>query len=301
MSDEWLNDLETEVNKPNTQVATGKVEKEPNTFIEGTKTMIAVEDIPQEQVKQIAKKSVAETSFKFEESENFPQEVYTIYGLKGDGKTALSYSFPGTKAVLSFDRKSITTKENMYVQDKNIKVYDAIKYLEEDPDKYIESSTRTYEWCLFLLENMIKEKPDWVIIDGLEIFTRVGEMVMRGRHGLKPFQGVMNRNVWKDRRLILRNLHKMAIDACKKGVIYTTYTQKDDVVDDGTLVSSKDVPKWTDIVMEQTDAVIHVYGKQEKDGKKFFAEIVTSKNDKKMKTGRVIDITDFKTKILEGE
>jgi len=238
-------------------------------------------------------------NFNFEESPIYPQEIYTIYGMKGEGKTSLAFTFPGAKAVLSFDRKSILTKQNLFPNSKDIRVYDAIKYLDEDPEKFVESSMKTYKYCLFLLENIAKEKVDWVIVDGLEIFTRIAEMVMRYKHSLSAFQGIPNLNIWKERRLVIRNLHKKCLDASKKGVIYTTYCAKDEIVDEGTLVTKKDVPNWQDIIMEQTDAVIRVFGKQEKEGKRFFAEIVTSKNDKKLKTGKIVDVTGFKHSVFE--
>ena len=240
-----------------------------------------------------------ENNFKFEEAPNLPQEVYTIYGAKGEGKTALAYSFSGTKAVLSFDKKSILTKKNLFDGNKEIKVFDAIKYLNENPEQFVQSSSKTYEYVIFLLENIAKEKVDWVIIDGLEIFTRIGEMVMRAKHNLGFAQGIANINLWKERRLIIRNLHKKALDASKKGVIYTTYTKEESIVEDGTLISKKLVPNWMGIVMEQTDCLLYVYSKQEKEGKRFYVEVVTSKNDRKIKTGKIIDITDFKNSIFE--
>jgi len=253
------------------------------------------------QLEQKKEQKQKDYDFKFEEAENENHEVYTIYGLKGDGKTALAYSFDGTKAVLSFDKKSVLTKNNLFNENKSIKVYDAIKYMDENPETFVESCMKTYDYCVFLLENIAKEKVDWIVIDGLEIFTRIGEMVMRGRHGLTVIQGIANRNLWKERRLLLRALHKKATEASKKGIIYTTYTDKDEIVEDGELVSKKTVPKWTDVVMEQTDIVLHVYSKQEDDTRKFYVDVITSKNDKKVKTGKTIDVTDFKTSIFGGD
>ena len=240
----------------------------------------------------IPKSTDLSRSFVFEETEDTTtKEVFTIYGGKGDGKTSAAFAFPGNIACLSYDRKSLQPKKFLYSNDPRIRVYDAIKFLDDDPDKLLDSCYKTYLYNIFLLENIAKDKPDWVVIDGLEIYSEIGEMVMRKRNGLKAFQGVANMNVWKDRKLLLKNLHIKAMNACKKGVIYTTYSTEEQVVRDGVIIESKKVPKYVGIVMYETDYVLRAEGEQTKDGKKFYLYVASSKNNNRLKDGSRFDIT----------
>ena len=133
-----------------------------------------------------------------------------------------------------------------------------------------------YYGCLPLLGSLINE----------------AEMVMRFSEGLRPAQGISNFNVWKIRRDLVADLHESACNAAKLGVIYTTYVDKDEVVLDGSLVTKKDVPRWFDVIMEQTDVVIRTFSKTDNSGTmKFFASVETSKIPQ-IKTGRTVDVTD---------
>jgi len=71
----------------------------------------------------------------------------------------------------------------------------------------------------------------------------------------------------------------------------TTYVDKDEIVNNATLVKKTDIPKWMDIVMYFTDAVvkcqIDTIG-----GKEHFRLYVISSKIKRFKTGTVLDVTD---------
>lgn len=245
-----------------------------------------------EEPKKVVKEE--EFNFNFHEASDQDKVVITIYGLKGDGKTSLALNenfFPGSISCLSFDNKTVQIKNHFYKKSDRIKVYNAIEHFVDTPEEILSSAEKTYKYCLFLLNNIAKEKPDWILIDGLEIFSQIGEMVMRYRHGLKPFQGVANLNLWKVRRLVLRSLHKVAIESSKKGVIYTTYTDDDKVVEDGTLKTIEKIPKWTDLIMQVTDIVLYVYGKSTKEGRNFYFEVVSSKINDVFRTGENLEIT----------
>ena len=237
--------------------------------------------------------------FKLDEAEDTSKVIFTIYGEKGEGKTTMALSFPGKIACLSFDRKSSIIKKDTYKNDSRIKVYDMIKYLDEDPNFYTKSALITYKYCQFVLEELAKgkSKPDWIVIDGLEIFSKIGEMVMRYNNNLKPFQGVINRNIWKERQLIMRKIHNRSRDVAIKGVVYTTYTQYDEIVEEGTIKTKAKVPKWTDVILWETDIVIYAYAKQDEKGKKFFINCVSSKMNDIIKTGHISEITNKKLPI----
>jgi len=219
--------------------------------------------------------------------------VVTDYGLKGEGKTGFAFSFPGRIACLSFDRKSKQVWEEMYNKAPRIVVYDAIRYLDKSSGSlWLKTADKTFKYVMLLLDEVIiPTKPDWIVIDGAEIFTQLCEMVMRYRNGVQPFQGIKNLNLWKERRMFIDQLHNKCISIAQEGVIYTTYTSKDEVVEDGQFVTRKDVPKWVDAIMYYTDVVIRVKSEQGKEGAKFIA-IIESSKVKKLPTGARKDVTN---------
>ena len=240
------------------------------------------------------KASIEAPKFVFEEASDSDKLVICIYGEKGASKTSTALGFPGSIVALSFDMKTAAVKKNLYKSDNRIKVFDAVKYFDENPDTVLQSAYDTYNYALFLMDKLSKEYPkkiDWVVIDGLEIWSGIAENVMRYRNGLKPFQGISNLNLWKERKLIMRSLHNKALDIANKGLIYTTYSADDELIEEGSFISKKKVPKWADVVLFTTDIVIHVDTKQSKDGKKFLATIDNSKVDSFLKTGAVLDLT----------
>ena len=235
--------------------------------------------------------------FQFKEAQSISKEVYTIYGKKGVGKTTLALSFPGSVAALSFDRKTLMPVVNYFKESSGrLKVYDAVEFLERSTEEKTGSSEKTYKYVLFLLENLSKSNPDWILIDGVEIVSKMAESVMRFRHGLSPYQGVANLNIWKERNDIIAQIHRKALDASKRGVIYTTYTQTEEIVQEGTVITRLEIPRYIDEVMWETDYVLHIEAVYDQKTKKtqFILRIVSSKNDNKMKTGTVLDITGMK-------
>lgn len=193
------------------------------------------------------------------------KKVFTVYGHKNDAKTttAMGVAKKGDKvAVLSFDLKSDRPTDLDFIKKSGVdyKVFNAILYLDKStPDLYQTTAEKTYVFVLKLLDG-IKEKykPDWVIIDGSEFLNKILEQVMRKRNGVMPYQGVANQNIWKERTQYIDDVHKQAMDAATKGIMYTTYVSKDSVVKDGVVVQQKDMPKWLGDVMSQTDVIIRV-------------------------------------------
>jgi len=234
-----------------------------------------------------------EEKFDTSEDKGMGKDVYMIYGLKGEGKTVLAFSFPGNIACLSFDRKSLPVKQKMFKDDARIKVYDAIKYMDSaSPEVHLEGSEKTFRYLHVLLDHIAKTfQPDWIVIDGSEIFQQICEMTMRYRNNLMPFQGVSNLNLWKERRMYIRQIHNKALSIAKKGIIYTAYTDKDEIIEDGEFVAKKDVPKWIDAIMYETDCVIKVEAKRDKSGQKYYATVESSKTG--LPSGVRKDVTDI--------
>ncbi|MEK6880750.1 MAG: hypothetical protein AABY22_14120, partial [Nanoarchaeota archaeon] len=174
-----------------------------------------------------------------------------------------------------------------------ISVYDGLKYFDEEPTKKLDTAMITFNYILFLFKE-IKEKiqPDFIVIDGSEIFTQIAELCMRKKNNLGLYAGLANQNLCKERKDFLVKLHRTAIKSAKKGVIYTTYTETEEIVDEGTVIARSKVPKWTGIILYEADIVAYTYSKFEKEkGKRFFLKIANSKLDSVIKTGFHEDIT----------
>lgn len=253
--------------------------------------------------------STASTKPKFDYTPEKPDSkiVLTIYGNKGDGKTALALSFEGKISAISFDHKTQRVKDLLYKDRNDIIVYDGVRYYNESSDEaWLQSSQISLDYIYNLLENQIKnDQSDWIILDGMEVFYTMSEMAMRYNNNLKPYEGIQNRNIWKQRRMFMRQVHNLAMRYCKKGVIYTTYTVlQGKIVDaDGQLVNAKEVPKWYGVMELETDVTIRTDIKQVKDQRIYTALIENSKISQYIsgdeRTVTNIGIKAFITKITQ--
>jgi len=271
-----------------------KEEKKPEEKKE-EKPSITIPEPKEEEKKEEIKveQKTTEKLFEIDEEQSIPaKEVYLIFGDKGEGKTTVAFSFPGEILCLSFDRKSSIVKYNMYGNDKRIHIFDVVKLMDySTPDKMLESAEVTYNAVLELLTNYAKKypQPDWVVIDAAQIFHQVAEWTMRKRHGIGPFEGIANLNVWKERRMYIRDVHYKALNLAKRGVIYTTHAEFDEVIISSEVIHRKKVPAWVDVLIYETDYVLMTEF-DEKD-KNFVVKVVTSKNDKKLPTGKKFIVT----------
>lgn len=233
----------------------------------------------------------SKNSFIFEEMKAEAKRVISISGDKGDGKTVELMRLQGKIAIINFDNKAPIIKQNMYANAENISVFDGTKYFNELPEAITETANVTIDYLNQLLDHLKDKGYDWVAFDSLESLSQLSEMAMRYRNGLKYSQGIPNPGVWKERKLIIRGLHRKALNAAKKGLVYTTYFLLDEEIKDGTVTNRKKVPKFADIVLEEVDIVIKVYSETIQGKKKFFREIISSKDDGMFKTGTVLDVT----------
>jgi len=236
-----------------------------------------------EEIKQIEEKAKFEFSYEDAEEEDIGKLVFSIYGLKGAGKTSVAYGIPeeGEKVVVfSYDHKSKMPLAFPFLKDKiKAKVLNAVKPLDKSSKElYLLTSEVTYEYNLFLLKKVEEiEEPDWIVFDGTEVLSNILEMVMRKRNNLLPYQGIGNPNIWKERKQYIDDIHSKAMAIAKRGVIYTMYTEKDEIIKDGEVIRRKDVPKWIGSIMLETDVVIKTESEFEQGKKKYYAVIESSK------------------------
>lgn len=236
--------------------------------------------------------------------------VVVIHGDKGVGKTSLAFNFPGRVLCLSFDHKSQVVKETTFANDPRIRVINAVKfYADGQPEDITKSANTTIAFIEEVLRRAVNEfQPHFVVIDGAEILEQICEMKMRFIHNLGPSQGFAERNWWKDRRFILRGIHRAALDAASLGLIYTTYTDRRDIIIDGSVKTTEKSPRWIDVLVTESDIVIEALSEYNSVVKQYshYAHINTSKFSKRpgepgysplfdiLHTGDTIDVSNGK-------
>jgi hypothetical protein len=220
----------------------------------------------------------------------------TIFGGKNSGKTVVALSFPGKMVALSFDHKTVPTWVDMFNSDPRITIYDAIRYMDySSPDASLISSEICFRYIFSILD-MIKSKgpeayPDWILIDGLEEYMKIAENVMRWRNGIKMTQGV-EWMFWKDRRLYTKQLFLKLAMIVKKGVIFCTKYDYEEIVISGVTKERTKKPIWLDIIEEQTDIVIETWSTEDKvSGVVRFLAHITASKYASFPTGRKVDVT----------
>lgn len=228
--------------------------------------------------------------------------VITIHGPKNAGKSTLAFLITtgrlggfrsGRTLAVSFDDKTKTTYDQFF-KGETIDVHDGTKYYSEDPLTKTKSGYMSYLYLqkLFEHEAQTKNKYDWVFFDGLTVLSEMLEMSMRYINGLKPTQGFANRNIWKDRGSMLRTLHNLAAKMANIGVIYSTYSEKDEIIKDGETVTKEDIPKYIDVVMIKTDVVLKATKAKGKAGNLFFTTVEGTKFKQYYDHGILLPITD---------
>ena len=221
-----------------------------------------------------------------------------VHGLKGDGKTTFTFSIVDEKlnpndklACVSFDEQSEIIKEGMYNSNPRIQVWDALKYYDASDDKHIlESSSESYDFLVWLLGfdplnpavptdgDIYKFQPDWIVIDGLEIFKEKMEYKMRSHQGYQPYEFFANYGAWHQRTNFMDMIDILCKRLAKKGVIYTSYTKMQTVKDKATGEITIREPSWAGNTKTKTRIVIRVWAQSAQNGgRDFWAEVENSK------------------------
>jgi len=258
--------------------------------------------LPVDGVSGINLDDFSNVKFDFTPDNSQGKVVITIHGPKNAGKSTIAFLIAtgrlggfrsGRTLAVSFDDKTKTTYDQFF-KGEAIDVHDGTKYYSEDPLAKTKSGYMSYLYLqkLFEHEAQTKNKYDWIFFDGLTVLSEMLEMSMRYINGLKPTQGFANRNIWKDRGSMLRTLHNLAAKMANIGVIYSTYSEKDEIIKDGETVTKEDIPKYIDVVMIKTDVVLKATKGKGKTGNMFFATVEGTKFKQYYDHGVLLPITD---------
>ena len=228
---------------------------------------------------------------------DFDPIIFTFYGNKGVGKSVAGLmAVPGSKLVFQFDTKTRRAKKNLeragVLQDE-VEIKDYRRAFVVQPSGRLSGAVASVEQ---MIRDIEESNVDWIMIDNHQKFAELCEMAMREQKGKTAWGGV-ELNLWKLRRKIMFDVFEAMRNNARYGCIFTAYVKKDEIYKDGVLISSKDIPAYVDIVMEETDIVARVITEEDKDGKIFHRlHVESSKLDMIAETGETLNISRYNFK-----
>jgi hypothetical protein len=232
------------------------------------------------------------------EDRSFTKPIFYIFGDKGVGKTTTALTLPGTHGVISLDRKAKRIKDQIVKRDPSaadrIHIYDGVRYMSGNRDTLTEDSFITLKYIVKLLNEM--PPVDWVTIDATEVLLTICEMTMRYVNRLDPFVGFKDWTLWKQRNAYVQEIHRLTYSRARVSPIYTGFSSTVEKLTERGIEETNEVPKWVDEIKSESDIVIkitqHLHGDTKTASQ--FATIVTSKLDTLLRTGDVIEISNYR-------
>lgn len=196
--------------------------------------------------------------------EDTDKTVITVWGEKNGAKTATAYGlmYPNdTAVVFSFDHQSKRATNIPFIVASGVKIT-VLNMMKLEDKSSIAANLRSANASHQLILSMIaqveeKLHPDWIIFDCTDEMHKICERVMRSRQALTPYSGTTNQNVWKERNDIMDDIHHKAVNASKKGVIYTVYSEENEIILAGNVLERTKVPKWIASVMRESTLDVH--------------------------------------------
>lgn len=264
-------------------------------------------------LKGLPKAHMGNPLFRFQKSEfnedNTPQRiVITIMGDKGVGKTFSALGFVRSTSnktclAISYDNKTKRVRDEMYDKDLRIHVLNGNKYLNDAQQDQITESSAV---CLNYVQQALRWaevelRPDWVMHDCCDGLEYLCEMKMRYNHGLDMAQGFKTLTWWKERKANIRAVHRASLTAARVGVIYTVYTELENIVDQYGVTAEREgkekVPRWIDVVMTETDIAIEIVQRYNSTLRRMTHQAIIrsnklSKTFPEIKTGTIIDVSN---------
>lgn len=254
----------------------------------------------------------AQYNFDFDKRMNEPRKQTKMhilfYGSKGVGKSYTALNLPSPLKVLAFSYDGLTapivdslSKRIPDIWERTM-VFD-IEYL-DDPEVANDSAYLNYDYIKAVIaSDKIKEfKPDIILHDRVDKLNVICEGRMR-KNQMLPSIGTVDYSLWKERKAYLSYIHKISAENTL-GVFYTNYYDDYSAVDfkdkAGNVIVKKE-PQYVDIIKDNVPFVIEIEQWNDKDKHKTYtrATVSTSKNDLFMKTGDVIDLSNYKQLITK--
>jgi len=240
------------------------------------------------------------------------KSVWCIAGYKGAGKTATVLDFQqvydGDMLCFSYDGKTQKIKNLRHKGNDKIHVYDIRRLFNRGPDERLESGAKAVDMIMGKLSQYEDDELDWVFHDYIDLLPLLTEMKARKKCGKTATQPLSKYDtMWKDRKAFLEDIHQTSLRKSKYGVFYTGYVIRDDIIVDGTTVTTGTRrPKWAGIIEAETDIVVLLDVEETllKDGTEHhrFAFIDSSKEDyPKNRCWYRLDNTEELRKFVRGE
>jgi len=199
--------------------------------------------------------------------------VTTVYGAKGSGKTTFvlqsALYLPRDHVILaiSFDGQTMPIKQALSRQHGNqvgnriIVKSGVADYPRVTPKDWQVKSFESVKKVLGLLKKVSqlpeKKRPYIVLLDGMEILSKMCEQVMRYKYGLDAFSGFGERTRWHYRTFLMDAVHDHALQATRRHLVYTTYpTIVDKTTKNGEVIDREESPRWLGNMEKKTDTVI---------------------------------------------
>ena len=206
--------------------------------------------------------------------EHFIPSFMMILGRKGSGKTTLGFSVPGNILGITFEKRGNITKPwtKLFRCNPRFQLFGVSEYISRgSTTAYRDRSNTIYTKVINLLSRAIalKDKFDWVMIDGLQRTQKVTTQRMLALNQLGAFDNVPTKYLrkWGERTMYLENLViDLASFASKKGVIITSQDEVHQAMfltkeQEASGMKLEDIPikepAWKEGVRDDVDTVIY--------------------------------------------
>ena len=156
-------------------------------------------------------------------------------------------------------------------------------------ESIVDIGERIVEQTRFIIAN---HNPDWIIFDGVDDLSQYCELYMRKSQGLKAFEGTANRNVWKERNFFLNQIVELAKANARCGVAYVGFERIVDVDSNGEIRKIA-MPSWAAKIKSSTNVVVYVKRKIINGEKRFFIDVLSSKDDNILVDGQTYEFTNY--------
>lgn len=257
------------------------------------------------------------------------KQVVMVIGRVGAGKTTFIYdNFPGHIVTFCFDRKSARIHKQ-YIREHpgekdRIRVYDIYAWLDEvRKHRPISVAERTEVGVLVVnyVFQILQElaASEWKVdvghVDGIDRFIKESEMNMRYMNTLPPASGVSNRSAWNLRNIYLQQFHDSLMAISKLAVVYAAYVkeEEDDEDDKNEKKRNNTEPerkpagervkksKWVEAIESLIETFVYIENRYFRERQKmlYSLEVISSKDERFLRTGAIYDITDHRRILTE--